>query len=57
MSKKIAEIEQDGVYFSLWQRNCGDYVVCIDGKKAHPIHAQNEETAEGYFEDYVRSMR
>lgn len=56
MSKKITEIEQDGVYFSLWQRNCGDYIICIDGKKAHPIHTQSEEIAEGYFEDYVRAL-
>lgn len=56
MSKKIAEIYQDGVNFSLWRRDCGGYVVCEDGKKTHSITTLDEETALGRFEDYVRAL-
>lgn len=57
MNKKIAEIEQDGVRFSLWRREGEGYVIYEDGNGTHHITAPNEEIAEGYFEDYVRSMR
>lgn len=56
MSEKLAEIEQDGVWFSLWRRESEGYVVCENGKKTHSITAPNEEIAQGYFEDYVRAL-
>ena len=57
MNKKIAEIEQDGVCFALWRIEGEGYTIYEDGKGTHHITAPNEEIAEGYFEDYVRSMR
>ena len=57
MNKKIAEIYQDGVSFALWRIEGEGYVIYENGKGMHHITAPNEEIAEGYFEDYVRSMR
>lgn len=57
MNKKIAEIKQDGVWFALWRIEGEGYVIHENGKGTHHITAPNEEIAEGYFEDYVRSMR
>ena len=58
MNKKIAEIEQDGVYFSLWRVEGEGYTIFKNGKKtSHHITAPNEEIAEGYFEDYVRALK
>lgn len=57
MNKKIAEIYQDGVSFTLWRIEGEGYVIYEDGHGTHHITAPTEEIAEGYFEDYVRSMR
>ena len=57
MNKKLAEIEQDGVRFSLWRREGEGYVIYENGKGMHHITAPNEEIAEGYFEDYVARVR
>ena len=58
MNKKIAEIYQDGVSFALWRIEGEGYTIFENDKKTnHHITAPNEEIAEGYFEDYVRSMR
>ena len=56
MNKKISEIYQDGVRFSLWRREGEGYVIYEDGTGTHHITAPNEEIAEGYFEDYVRAL-
>ena len=56
MNKKIAEIEQDGVRFSLWCKDGEGYVIYEDGQGTHHITAPNEEIAEGYFEEYVKSL-
>lgn len=55
MNKKITEVEQDGVRYSLWRREGEGYVIYEDGNGTHHITAPNEEIAEGYFEDYVRA--
>lgn len=55
MNKKLAEIEQDGVIFTLWKREGEGYVFYEDGYGTHHITAPNEEIATGYFEDYVRA--
>lgn len=55
MNKKIDEIIQDGVRFTLWRREGEGYVIYEDGQGTHHITAPNEEIAQGYFEDYVRS--
>ena len=57
MNKKIDEIIQDGVRFTLWRREGEGYVIYEDGQGTHHITAPNEEIAQGYFEDYVRSVK
>ena len=57
MNKKIAEIEQDGVYFSLWRIEGEGYTIYEDGNGTHHITAPNEEIAQGYFEDYVARLK
>ena len=55
MNKKLAEIYQDGVRFSLWRREGEGYVIYENGQGKHHITAPNEEMAEEYFTDYVRA--
>lgn len=57
MNRKLAEIEQDGVRFSLWRREGEGYVIYEDGAGTHHITAPNEEIAIGYFEDWVQSVK
>ena len=57
MKHMIEEIEQDGVFFSLWRIEGEGYVIYENGHGTHHITAPNEEIAQGYFEDYVRSMK
>ena len=57
MKHMIEEIEQDGVFFRLWRIEGEGYVIYENGHGTHHITAPNEEIAQGYFEDYVRSVK
>ena len=57
MKRLLSTIYQDGVKFTLYMEDGEGYVIYEDDHKtSHHITAPNEEIAEGYFEDYVRSL-
>ena len=50
MNKKIAEIEQDGVWFTLWRIEGEGYTIFENGKKDKPpYHRPERGNSRGVF--------